>query len=396
MSVELTRMNRRSLLKRLSASLVLPLGLTPLQSLLAANATIGGRRLVLIELTGANDGLNTVVPITNDDYHRLRPTIGLTEKDVISIDNNYALHKSLQPLMELWERGELAWMHGLGYPEPNRSHFKSIALWESGGDGRKEGRSGWLTHDIEHKMRRVIGDAHGISLKGDLNLFNSDGGRWMSLASTSQIESTNVPLPSSGKQYNATLDLVAGKMHELHHTMGSLSSKLKKTPKIKVIAGGELGNQLSQVVRLIRAGVDTPVFRVQLGGFDTHSNQLGRHARLLDQLAKSITGMRRALYADGEWHNTLVMTYSEFGRRAAENNTGGTDHGTAAPHLITGGAVRGGLYGRAPDLSSLVDGDPTHTMDYRAVYEQVLRGWFGVQENQFTAFSANELQELLI
>lgn len=389
-------MNRRTLLKSLSAAMILPVGLSPLQTLLAANAVGTGRRLVLIELTGANDGLNTLVPINNDHYHRLRPAIGLTKSQVISLEDDVAMHQSMRPLMKLWQRGELAWVQGLGYPQPNRSHFKSIALWESGGDGAKEGRSGWLTHDIEHQLGRRITDAHGISLKGDLNLFNSSGGRWMSMASASQIESTSVPLPSSGKQYNATLDLVAGKMHELHHTLDSLSSKLKKAPAVKSIGAGVLGNQLSQVVRLIRSGVDTPVYRVQLGGFDTHKNQLGRHAALLKQLAKSIAGMRNALEKDDEWQNTLVMTYSEFGRRAAENNAGGTDHGTAAPHLITGGAVKGGLYGKAPDLGVLIDGDPAHTMDYRAVYEQVLRNWFGVESNQFVPYVSPNLQGLLI
>lgn len=389
-------MNRRTLLKSLSAGLLLPIGLSPLQNLLAANATGSGRRLVLIELSGANDGLNTLVPINNDHYHRLRPAIGLNAKQVIPIENELALHKSLQPLMKLWDRGELAWVQGLGYPKPNRSHFKSIALWESGGDGSATGRSGWLTHAVEHQLGRVVSDAHGISLSGDLNLFNSGSGRWMSLASTSQIEATTVPLPSANKQYNATLDLVAAKMHELHHTMGSLADKLNSTPAAKPIGVGQLGSQLAQVVRLIRSGVDTPVYRVQLRGFDTHNNQLGRHARLLKQLAKSIADMRTVLVKDNEWNNTLVMTYSEFGRRAAENNARGTDHGTAAPHLITGGAVKGGLYGVAPDLGNLIDGDPSHTMDYRAVYEQVLRGWFGVPENQFLSFSDPKLQGLLI
>jgi len=389
-------MNRRTLLKALSAGMALPLGLTPLQTLLAANATGSGKKLVLIELSGANDGLNTLVPINNDHYHRLRPAIGLTKQEVISIDEELALHQSLKPLMNLWERGELAWVQGLGYPQPNRSHFKSISLWESGGDGTKDGRSGWMTHDIEHRLGRAVADAHGISLKGDLNLFNSDGGRWMSLESTSQIESTSVPLPEAGKQYNATLDLVAGKMHELHHTMDSLSSKLQKSPKAKSIGPGALGDQLSQVLRLIRSGVDTPVYRVQLGGFDTHNNQLRRHARLLDQLAKTIAGLQQELKSDGEWGNTLVMTYSEFGRRAAENNAGGTDHGTAAPHLITGGAVRGGLYGTAPDLSELVDGDPAHTLDYRSVYEQVLSHWFGIEDNRFTSYESTDLKGLLL
>ncbi len=393
-------MNRRELIKTLAAAMALPLGLTPLQSVVAANAATAGRRLVLVELTGANDGLNTLVPIDNDHYHRLRPTIGLNQSDVINIGENQSIHASLQPLMEAWGRGEMAWVEGLGYPAPNRSHFASIGLWESGGDGKRSGKRGWLTHDIEHKLGRDVNDAHGISLKGDLGLFQSDGGRWMSLSSTSQIESNQVPLPAAlragGEQYNTALDLVSGKMHELHHTMDSLSVKLRKVPKAKKLPGGQLGTQLAQVRRLIQAGVDTPVYRVQIGSFDTHNNQVGRHRQLLDQLATSVAAFRRALIADGEWGNTLVMTYSEFGRRAAENLSGGTDHGTAAPHWIIGGQVKGGLYGTSPDLGQLVDGDPVFTMDYRSLYQQVLSDWFGVSGNQFDAYATPALRDLLV
>jgi len=388
-------MDRRSLLKSIAAGLTLPVGLTPMQTLMAANGVANGRRLVLVELTGANDGLNTLVPVNNDYYHRLRPSIGLQKNNVIPIGNQMAFHSALKPLMRLWDKGELAWVQGLGYPQPNRSHFASIALWESGGDGVRAGRSGWLTHDIEHRLGRVVNDAHGISLKGDLSLFNSQSGRWMSLQSTSQIDPNDVALPEAETQYNTTLDLVTAKMQELHHTLGSLSVKLRKVPPVKALPGGTLGNQLAQVLQLIQAGVDTPVYRVQLGGFDTHDYQLGRHARLLKRLSGAINGFARALQSDGEWNNTLVMTYSEFGRRAAENFSGGTDHGTAAPHLLTGGRIRGGLYGTAPDLSVLIDGDPDFTMDYRCVYERVLRDWFDITDNRFAEFSTPDLHELM-
>jgi len=184
-------------------------------------------------------------------------------------------------------------------------------------------------------------------------------------------------------------------MQELHHTLGSLSIKLRKAPAVKELPGGTLGNQLAQVLQLIQAGVDTPVYRVQLGGFDTHDYQLGRHTRLLKQLSGAINGFTRALQSDGEWDNTLVMTYSEFGRRAAENFSGGTDHGTAAPHLLTGGRIRGGLYGTAPDLSVLIDGDPDFTLDYRCLYERVLRDWFEIKKNRFAEFSTPDLQEIM-
>lgn len=389
-------MNRRSLLKSIAAGLSLPMGLTSMQTLMAANSVANGRRLVLVELTGANDGLNTLVPVDNDYYHRLRPSIGLQKNDVIPIGNQMAFHSALKPLMRLWDKGELAWVQGLGYPQPNRSHFASIALWESGGDGDRAGRSGWLTHDIEHQLGRVVSDAHGISLKGDLSLFSSQSGRWMSLQSTSQIDSSDVALPAAEARYNSTLDLVTAKMQELHHTLGNLSVKLRKAPALKNLPGGTLGNQLAQVLQLIQAGVDTPVYRVQLGGFDTHDYQLGRHAQQLKRLSGAISGFARALQSDGEWDNTLVMTYSEFGRRASENSSGGTDHGTAAPHLLTGGRLRGGLYGTAPDLSVLIDGDPAFTLDYRCLYERILKDWFEIKENRFAEFSTPDLRKLVI
>lgn len=388
-------MNRRSLLKSIAAGLTLPMCLTPLQKLMAAQGIANGRRLVLVELSGANDGLNTLVPINNDHYHRLRPSIGLNKNDVISIDDQIAFHAALKPLMRLWNKGEMAWVQGLGYPQPNRSHFASIALWETGGDGNRAGRNGWVTHDIEHRLGRTVGDAHGVSLKGDLNLFASQSGRWMSLQSTSQIESGNMALPESGKRYNETLDRVSEKMQELHFTLASLSAKIRKAPALKQLPGGGLGVQFAQVLQLIHAGIDTPVYRVQLNGFDTHDSQLRRHAKLLRQLSDAINGFSRVLQSDGEWDNTLIMTYSEFGRRAAENLSGGTDHGTAAPHLITGGRIRGGLYGTAPNLSKLIDGDLAHSTDYRSLYDRVLGDWFDIEANQFAEFSTPELQELI-
>lgn len=388
-------MNRRSLIKSIAAGLTLPMGLTPLQTVMAAKGIANGRRLVLVELAGANDGLNTLVPIDNDHYHRLRPSIGLGKNDVISINEPVAFHAALKPLMRLWNKGELAWVQGLGYPQPNRSHFASIALWETGGDGNRAGRNGWVTHDIEHRLGRAVSDAHGISLKGDLSLFASQSGRWMSLQSTNQIESGNIALPESGERYNETLDLVSEKMQELHYTLASLSAKMQKAPAIKQLPGGGLGVQFAQVLQLIHAGIDTPVFRVQLSGFDTHDTQLHRHARLLKQLSGAINGFSRVLQSDGEWDNTLIMTYSEFGRRAAENLSGGTDHGTAAPHLITGGRIRGGLYGKTPTLSELIDGDLAYSTDYRSLYERVLGDWFDIEANQFAQFSTPELHELI-
>lgn len=358
-------------------------------------ATQNGRRLVLVELAGANDGLNTLVPVRNDHYYRLRPNLALSSDAVTGISDDLAIHNSLQPLMALWEQGELAWLQGLGYPAPNRSHFKSIELWESGGDGQAAGRRGWITHDIEHSLGRDVADAHGISLVNSMGLFNSNGGRWLSMNTPAQLLVKRETADAATAQVNSALRLVNDRMQELDTTLTALQSRIAKVPKVTRIGRGPLGTQLQHVLQLVRAGIDTPVYRVRLGGFDTHQGQLGRHRTLLTQLGYSLADFRDALKRDNEWDNTLVLTYSEFGRRASENQSGGTDHGTAAPHMMMGGALNGGLYSSMPDLGRLVDGDPAHTMDYRSVYQSVLSDWFDVRDNQFKAHDNTALHSLI-
>ncbi len=358
------------------------------------SANTSGRRLVLVELSGANDGLNTLVPMRDDHYHRLRPSLALTKDEVIELQDDFSVHNQLKPLLDTWQRGEMGWVHGLGYPSPNRSHFKSIALWESGGDGVSEGRQGWITHDIEHSLGRHVSDAHGISLINDMNLFNSESGRWLSMSSPEQLNVARQPIDTATAAVNPSIGLVTARMQELDSTLNLLQGKLANSPKAAKVGRGKLGAQLQQVLHLIQAGLDTPVYRVQLSGFDTHNGQLGRHNNLLGQLGHSLADFRQALMKAGEWDNTLVMTYSEFGRRASENQSGGTDHGTAAPHLLMGGQLHGGLYGTPTDLSDLVDGDPAHTMDYRSLYASVLSNWFGVNDNQFSAFEDERVRSL--
>ncbi len=355
-----------------------------------------GRRLILVELAGANDGLNTLVPYRNDNYRRLRPTIALTRRQTIELAGDYALHHALQPLMPLWNRGQMAWVNGLGYPNPNRSHFKSIALWETGGDGNQQRRSGWLTHDIEHKLKRRVTDAHGISFSEDMNLFASDSGRWLSMTSPEQFESLSLQRDNNITVANDSIAMVTQRIAELEQSLHGLSSKLDKSADVPSIPGGEFGYQLKQVVRLIRAGLDTPVYRVKLDGFDTHEYQLNQHRSLLSQLANGLSGFQKALESDGEWDNTIVVTYSEFGRRVWENQSQGTDHGTAAPHFVLGGSVNGGLYGSAPVLDKLTHGeDPEFTTDYRALYGTILDNWFGIQRNAFSDYQISQLNNLI-
>ena len=367
--------------------------LIPLVPIRIAQASAkSNRRLILVELSGANDGLNTVVPIRDYRYRELRPNIGLNKSEVFDIGNELALHSAMLDLDPIWQAGELAIVQGLGYPGENRSHFKSIALWETGGDGNRSRRTGWLTEDIEGMNGADVVDAHGISLDGGMGVFSSPSGVWLSMTSARQFSRLSSQRIPNMETDNPALAMLLDRAHTLNTSMDKISAKLNSKSGITFrIRGREIGAQLGTAATLIHASIDAPVIKVKLGGFDTHEGQPGRHRRLLRQLGRALSDFRNSMKRIGHWDNTLVMTYSEFGRRTVENYTDGTDHGTAAPHFLTGGAIKGGLWGVHPDLGSLVEGDMQFTMDYRSVYERVLSDWFSIQENRFTSFRNDKL-----
>lgn len=365
----------------------------------------GGRRVILVELAGANDGLNTIVPWSNNYYHEYRPTIGIKRPSVITLSDDYGFHQQLENLMPLWDASELAIVHGMGYPSPNRSHFKSIALWEAGGDGKRQGKQGWLTHDIEHAYAGNEVDAHGIVLGGSMGIFSNAQGNWLSMAAANQFANRTLQMNENSKQPEAkqqspVMDLLVERAHTLKTSIDSISAKLATRRRngghrIRIGGNSRLSQQLTHTVELINAGIDAPVFKVSLGGFDTHENQPGRHQRLLQQLATALHDLRKELTKTDHWKNTVVLTYSEFGRRVIENKSQGTDHGTAAAHLLMGGGVNGGFYGTAPDLEHLDNGDLQYTMDYRAVYSRLLDDWLQLPTDSFSKYRDSRLDAMI-
>lgn len=388
-------MHRRLLLQLLGGLSVLPL--VPGTSL----AKTSNRRVILLELAGANDGLNTVVPFKDDRYHELRPSIGLKQSSIISIDDYFGFNNALEGLMPLWEKGDMAVVHGLGYPNPNRSHFASIALWETGGDGNRPRRNGWITHDIEHAYALSKVDAHGISLGGGMGAFTSAGGNWLSMKSAGQFSDRNIESSLSNttkgttKQSNAMMALLLDRAATLQSSIDQISNKVNNNPHpVKPAGGGDFNAQVAHTINLINAGIDAPVLKISLSGFDTHENQPGRHTNLLKSLGKGVATLQKELSKTDNWNNTVVISYSEFGRRAAQNRSNGTDHGTAAAHFVFGGNVNGGLHGEHPDLGSLENGDLQFTMDYRALYSSVIEDWLQLPSNAFTKHHRTELDKL--
>ena len=381
-------MNRRDFINFLAAGIAIPLA--PIS--ISAASIKSGKRLILVELSGANDGLNTVIPIKDERYGELRPRIKIDRSKAFNLGNGLVLNSAMRSLDGALQAGDLAIMQGLGYPGQNRSHFKSIALWETGGDGTKSGKNGWLTEDIEQMTGSDQLDAHGISLDGGMGIFASPSGVWLSMTSLGQFSTLQKKLviPNQTLSSNPALSFVLDRAHALNSSMQSISSKISRLRNKNLnINAGDFGKQASMAAYLIDAGISAPVLKLKIGSFDTHENQTWRHRRLLQDLSKGLSGLRRALIQSGHWDNTLIMTYSEFGRRAKENESGGTDHGTAAPHFLMSGSLEGGLWGIHPDLGNLTDGDVKFTTDYRVVYDKILSDWFGLGQNRFQNYRSN-------
>lgn len=363
-------MKRRAFLRLLT----LPAGVMLLRP--AIGNVSHDRVLLLVELKGGNDGLNTVIPYADQRYYALRPRIAIARDDIVQLDERRGLHPALGPLEPLWRQRELAIVEGVGYPDPSLSHFRSMDIWATGSGSALVLDQGWIArlwqgHEAESGMAGIaIGRDAGPLAGNHRALVMNDPERFLR-----QARSLRTTPAVTG---NPTLDHVVGLQQGVARSARSLAADLE---------GGQVdtedfprtrfGRQLGFAAQLVSAGVRTPVIKVSHGSFDTHSNQPEQHRRLLTELAEGLEAFRRALLRSGDWGRVLVMTYSEFGRRPAENGSRGTDHGTAAPQLVLGSAVRGGIYGAAASLSNLDVGNLRFTTDYRRLYSTVAR-WWGV------------------
>lgn len=376
--------DRRSLIRLLAG--------LPLLGSVAACANLrdvgfqGSRQVILVELFGGNDGLNTVVPFRHPRYAALRPNIAIASKDVIRIDDELGFHPALAPLMSLWESGELAVVQGVGYERPNRSHFRSQEIWETAADSDEILTEGWvgraLTEHPGFRLRRA--DAEAVALgNSSLGALLCRDARVVTMNDPRQYlrdaeRLANVAAPAT----TLALEHLIKTQRDALATASALRRKLEASRRSDIsLPGSALGRNLVNAVALIEAGVDVPVIKVTHSGFDTHANQLGRHDALLRQFARSMAGLREALVQIGRWNDTLVIAYSEFGRRVAENNSRGTDHGAAGIAFVCGGQVAGGLQGRQPSLDDLDNGDLRFGVDYRRLYATVLAHWWGQAEN---------------
>ena len=323
--------------------------------------------LVVVQLSGGNDGLNTIVPIGDDAYHAARPLLALRE-GLHRLDDRFALNPGLSAFKRLFDDGKLAIINGCGYPKPSRSHFRALEVWHTASTDFRT--TGWLGQYVD----RIIGGGgcslNAVNVGPELpQALVADRARVPSIQSIDDL-----PLRDALADASPAVDFLARQATDAIIDFGPLDTIANRYRSDANYPGG-LGSHLQLIAKLIATNLGTKLFYCQAGGFDTHANQLAQHERLLTNVADSIAAFEKDLSAKGLSNKVTVMCFSEFGRRVAENNSGGTDHGAAGPMFIVGARRNGGIYGEHPSLTCLADGDLQYTTDFRRVYDTLLRQW---------------------
>jgi uncharacterized protein (DUF1501 family) len=353
-----------------------------------------GRVLVILELTGGNDGLNSVVPYADDVYHASRPKLHFTKEQVRKIDDHVGLHPALRGFDDLLQAQQLAVVQSVGYPNPNRSHFESMAIWHTA-DLKPTGNTpGWLARGLDCKPVAAGTDVPALHVGAELPQALAGGERHVpSVASLEQFRRRlNVPESAGAAEQRTALDQIGG---ESRGSAGSLLQFVERSTLLTYASsarlesvvgkgGGATGypdsyglaQRLKLVAQLVKAGLTTSLYYTHLGGFDTHANQAATHDSLLREVGDSLKAFFDDLKKANSSDRVLVLVFSEFGRRLAENGSAGTDHGTAAPVFVLGSAVKPGAHAPYPNLKDLdAGGDPKHAIDFRQVYATLLDDW---------------------
>lgn len=348
--------------------------------------------LVVVQMGGGNDGLNTLVPVADDTYYRVRPRLAVPRQEVIRISGDLGLHPKMTKFKEMLDRGVAAAIQGVGYPNPSRSHFKSMEIWHTADPEGRVMRVGWIGRYFDSKCPVCVEPTAGVNIGSSMplamraetgqgvTLENPDAFQWMpSLDGVGAREEREL-----FRMLNAPAPNEPGTIDFLRHTaMNAVLSSERVREAVRQYKGGvdypntRFAASMRLIAQMIAGRLPTKVYYAHMTGFDTHANQQGIHDALLEQLSTGVEAFYRDLEAQDNADRVLVLAFSEFGRRVAENGSAGTDHGTAAPMFVFGKRIKPGIHGRQPSLTDLVDGDLKHGIDFRAVYATVLDRWLG-------------------
>lgn len=354
--------------------------------------------LVLVQLSGGNDGLNTVIPYFNGAYYDARPTLAIAQEKVLRLDGKVGLNPSMTGIVDLYRRGKVAVVQAVGYPNPNRSHFRSMEIWQTA-QPDKIADYGWLGNYLDHACSDKS-DTIFAAINTDATLPRSLLARRVSVPSVNNVydfrfktdprylEDRQTQVSTFNDIYR---DYSSQRPHaELLRKVG-MDARNASEHLLKVVRSykgsvqypnSEFAESLKFVSQMICGGVSAKVYNVSLDGFDTHTNQSRTQAGLLKKLSEGLAAFQSDLEAHGVDSDVVTLVFSEFGRRVAENGGKGTDHGTAAPVLVIGSRVKSGIYSDHPDLGRLDDGDLRYKIDFRTIYASILDRWMNADSRQ--------------
>ncbi|AZQ59150.1 DUF1501 domain-containing protein [Maribacter sp. MJ134] len=357
------------------------------------------KKLVIVQLSGGNDGLNTIVPYTNDVYYKSRPKIAIKASEVRPINNTLGFHPGLLPMQRLYDKGYLSIINNVGYPNPSRSHFRATDIWHTASDSNDYLTSGWIGRFIEQNGKKPfsaieIDDSLSLMLKGrEINGIATKNPKLLH-------NNMNTPYFNKVLKQQTDRHLSEHNLGYLYKTMIETKSSAKyiyetsKTARAKIeYPQNPFGKQLKTTAEFINSGLETKVYYVSMGGFDTHANQINSQARLLDVYSKAMEVFVKDIDEQGNLEDTLILTFSEFGRRVEQNAANGTDHGAANNVFVIGKNLKKpGLYNEAPNLDDLdTNKDLKYSIDFRSVYATILSKWLKVDTKEILNYKGEIL-----
>ena len=348
------------------------------------------RRLIVVQLGGGNDGLNTLVPYRNDLYYQARPTLALREADgLLPLSDELALHPAMRGLKGLFDQGQVAICNAVGYPNPDRSHFRSMDIWQTGSGSEQLLSTGWLGRYLDSAcaggapayQALEIDDTLSLALKGAQRngLALKNPGKFHQLTQSRYLSALSQE--KSAAPAGSELDYLYKTLAETASSADYLYEKSKVHTSAATYPNTDFGKNLKTTAELISSGVESRVYYLALSGFDTHVRQHEQQGRLLGELSDGLAALAADLHKNGEWNNTLVLVFSEFGRRVGQNASNGTDHGTANNVFLLSGALRKpGLLNQPASLADLDQGDLRYQLDFRSLYASILTDWLGADD----------------
>ena len=387
-------MKRRDFLRSsalASGAFLIPSFLKPLEAMAMTDMS-GYKNLVVIQLSGGNDGLNTIVPYGNDIYYQKRQTIGIKQPDIIKLDAMQGLNPNLSALKEIYDQGWMSVINSVGYPNPDRSHFRSMDIWQTGSDSNQFLTTGWIGRYLDSNCSTCQDPYTAIEVDDTLSLAMK-GAKMKGIAVEDPgklYQATRNPFFKQLVHEHDSVNLNEDNLGYLYKTMietYSSADYIQQTSKTynstSLYPQTPFANQLKTVAKFINSGLKTRVYYVSLSGFDTHTTQQNQQGRQLKIYGDAVAAFVKNLKQANKLDDTLVMTFSEFGRRVEQNASNGTDHGTANNVMIFGGKLKKqGIYNAAPNLSQLDNGDLKYEIDFRDVYATLLDKWLNVNNSQ--------------